>query len=183
MPTLRNSILFACLSLAACTATDNLESDVPEERAAMQTSTLYAITPTSALSDDQLHAIARFVEAQAEDVQQAKVAVLLDDDGSSSLEIEMRGASLPGPELADALRAEFEVLADAEIDVVEGVEAGPGPELPTSIEPGDDAETIEQKVIADLRAKGVEGEIDVTVTPTQDGHHAIEVQVEDRRAP
>lgn len=54
-------------------------------------------------------------------------------------------AQLPGDEIADALRQEFAVLADAQIAVAElGSADAPSPG-DVGIEPGDDPATIEQR--------------------------------------
>ena len=52
------------------------------------------------------------------------------------------------------------------------------PEPQAEIDPEDDPDTIRQKVIDDLRAQGVEGDIQVEVIPTEDGHFKVEVHVE-----
>ncbi|PRP96603.1 hypothetical protein ENSA5_36790 [Enhygromyxa salina] len=169
------------LSLAACSMTDDANPDSPDERAAIVLDgASYEIVTTAELSKEQVHAIAQFVEAQGEEVQQVKVEAD-DDDEATVLEVELWGSGLPGDELGAALVQEFGVLADAEISVVELGEGAPEAGGLHGIEPGDDAETIKHKVIDDLRAQGVEGEIEVTVTPTGDGHHEIQVEVNDEQ--
>lgn len=169
--------------LGACLMTDDSDPDAPEARSAdVVDGVTYEITTGAALSPDQLHAIAQFLESQGHDVQKVKVLLHEDDDGGPQLlAVEMWGAQLPGDEIGDALRQEFAYLADAQIGVAAlGSADAPAPS-DAGIEPGDDPETMKQKIIDDLRAKGVEGEINVTVTPTEDGHVEVEVDVQDQQ--
>jgi hypothetical protein len=176
--------LFATTTLlGACLMADENDPDIPETRAAdVVDGVTYEITTNAALTSDQLHAIAQFLESQGQDVQ--KVKVLLhedDDDGSQVLAVEMWGAELPGDEIGDALRQQFVYLADAQIGVAALGSANTPALGDVGIEPGDDPEIVKQKVIDDLRAQGVEGEINVTVTPTEDGHVEVEVDVRDQQ--
>jgi hypothetical protein len=175
--------LLASASLfGACLMADEHDPDVPDTRAAdVVDGASYQITTSAALTEDQLHAIAQFVESQGQDVHTAKVVVHDDEDGAQIFAVELWAGALPGDEITDALRQEFAYLADAQIGVTAlGSADAPSPS-DAGIEPGDDPETIKQKVIDDLRAQGVEGEIDVTVTPTQDGHFEVEVNVTDEQ--
>lgn len=176
-----SALLFASLlSIAAfpgCLA-DNPDPDAPTMRTAEvpMVGASYQITASTELSSEQQHAIAQFVEAQGLEVQQARIRAQQTEPGAATvLEVELWAGELPGEELQAALAQTFAELADAQV-VVTALEADDqGPGMDHDIEPGDDAETIRQKVINDLRARGVEGEIEVTVTPTGDGH---EIQVE-----
>ncbi|PRQ09389.1 hypothetical protein [Enhygromyxa salina] len=174
--------LFATTTLfGACLMADDHDPDVPDTRAAaVVDGASYQITTSAALTQDQLHAIAQFVEAQGQDVHKAKVIVNADDAGGQVLAVELWAGTLPGDDIADALRQEFAYLADAEIGVAAlGSADAPSPS-DVGIEPGDDPETVEQKIVDDLRAQGVEGEINVSVTPTGDGHYEVEVDVNDQ---
>ena len=179
----RFALLAACLTLpllSACAMSDELDSDEPSSTRAVEVAgASYVITPSTSLSNAQIQSLAEFIEAQGEDVQGAKIMVHADEEGAAPvIEVEMWAGELPGDEFGDALRAEFEFLTDALVEVVALDEEMIDPMPDYGIEPGDDAETIEQKVTEELRAEGVEGEIEVTVTVTDDGHHAIEVNVE-----
>lgn len=185
-----SALLFASLlsiaAFPACLA-DNPDPDAPTVRTAEapMVGASYQITASTELSSEQQHAIAQFVEAQGLEVQQARFAVHQTEPGAPTvLEIELWAGELPGEELQATLTQTFAELADAQL-VVTALEADDqGPGMDHGIEPGDDAETVRQKVIDDLRARGVEGEIEVTVTPTDDGHHEIEVEVHaDQPAP
>lgn len=174
------ALLGLCLltPLAACQMPDEA-TDTPRSASESQLVGLrYEITTTGELSKEQIQSLAAFVEAQGEGVSQAKIAVHEDDEGAvASIMVELWGAQLPGEELADSLAQEFEFLADAQVAISELGEEGDGPMVDgPEIEPGDDPETIRQKVLDDLRAKGVEGEIEVTVTPQGEGY-AVEVEV------
>ena len=178
------ALLGLCLltPLAACQMPDE-DTDSPRSASENQLVGLrYEITTSGELSKEQIQSLAAFVEAQGEGVSQAKVAVHQDDEGAiASIMVELWGAELPGEELADSLAQEFEFLADAQVAISElGEMEGEGPMVEgPDIEPGDDPDTIRQKVIDDLRAKGVEGEIEVTVTPQGEDGYAVEVEVHD----
>lgn len=180
-PSLLSALLFGSLltiaSISACMA-DSPESDATAR--AGETPVVgarYQITTSAELSPEQLHAIAQFVEAQGEGVQQAKVRIMKGEPGeATTLEVELWAGELPGDGFQAALAQQFSELADAQV-VVSPLEVDEQVQPDHGIEPGDDAETIEQKVIDDLRAQGVEGEIEVTVTPTDDGHREIAVEV------
>ncbi|KIG19515.1 hypothetical protein DB30_00024 [Enhygromyxa salina] len=172
------ALLCSVTTFGACLMADDQDPDVPDTRAAaVVDGASYQITTSAALTQDQLHAIAQFVESTGQDVHKAKVIVSDDENGTQTLSIEMWAGTLPGDEVADALRQEFGYLADAEIGVTPLGSANAPTPSDAGIEPGDDPETVKQKVIDDLRAQGVEGEINVTVTPTQDGHYDVEVDV------
>lgn len=184
MRTTKLSPLTALLATAltlGCLMADEQDADTPDVRADQDLAgARYEITTTGELSRDQLHAIAQFVESQGQDVHQAKVMMQLDHGESTVLAVEMWAGELPGEGFASALQQEFEFLADAEVNVSE-LEDGPQlheihPDIDPDIDPGD-PETIKQRVIDDLRARGVEGEIEVTITPREDGHYEIEVDV------
>ena len=174
------ALLGLCLLVPAACQMPDEETDSPRSASDTELEGLrYAITSSGAMSKDQVHALVAFVEAQAEGVSQAKVAVHADKEGETgTIMVELWGAELPGDELGEALAQEFAFLADAEVEITE-LGTGPGVMVGPAIDPDDDPETIRQKVIDDLRAQGVEGEIEVTVTPAGEDGYAVEVDVHD----
>jgi hypothetical protein len=187
MRTLPLSLLVLSLStvLGACLMTDDPNPDTPATRSSEAlVGASYEISGAFEPSEEQIHAIAQFVESHGQDVAKNKVEVRIEGPGeATTLEIELWAAQLPGDELAAALQQEFPALADAQISVSALDPEALSQPAALDIEPGDDPEAIEEKIIADLRAQGVEGEIEVTVTPTDDGRHEIEVEVHEEQPP
>ncbi|NVB37489.1 hypothetical protein G6O69_06570 [Pseudenhygromyxa sp. WMMC2535] len=190
--TLALTALFALTGLGACAGGEELDSEDPLLRAAEDVQGVsYELSTAAALSDADIQGIVDFVQAQAQDVQRAAVQVQrvaadadadADADELTTLSIELWAAELPGEGLEAALSQQFAVLDGAALSVVElGMGPAPDPVAGHGIEPGDSPEVIEQKIVDDLRAQGIEGEIVVTVTPTEDGHHEISVEVHDEQ--
>ena len=198
MPTMFNSahsplfsraLLSACLVLplftgiGACHAPGEADAERPRDgELADAVGASYAIVPSGPLSKEQIDSLAQYLQTQGVDVQVVKVRVLDDQEGEEpgnmTVAVELWGAEVPGPEIADALRSQFAFLADAQIAVTAPPDELDAPEPQAEIDPEDDPETIRQKVIDDLRAQGVEGDIQVEVIPTEDGHFKVEVHVE-----
>lgn len=138
----------------------------------------------SDLEREQVHAIAEHIEHQlGGDVAAAKVKVMKDDDaGETSLVVELWGSDLPDQATATTgLRQQFAFLADASIAVEElALEDGPVPDSIDHESLDEDPEVAKQEIIDQLRAQGVQGDIDVQVSDGPDGRQ-VEVQVEERK--
>lgn len=136
----------------------------------------FAIEPGGA-TPDQLEAAARHVETLA-DVAAAKVKVRAADDDATVVSVELWGADFPTDEkLTAALRDEFPFLKDAIITVAP-MEEGDQPPVVAGAEDEEDPEVLRQRIIDDLRAKGVEGEIVVNIKDDGEGGREVEVRVE-----
>jgi predicted transcriptional regulator len=185
------SLLSAGLTVPACANTEDTSSNSTEPRSGESAGDLHGTVFEIAGADipkDKLHAIAQAVE-QKTGAHMAKVAVQKgEEDMHVMIEVWTPGAVDAG--LEEALRGEFSELAAAEITRADLGVGGPdmtadgdGPMAAghVDIDPDDDPETIRQKVIEDLRAKGVEGEIKVEVIDMGDGKRGVKVEVEDER--
>lgn len=133
--------------------------------------------PAEHANKDEIHEIANFLESQA-DVAGAKVEVRKDGaEGGASLAVLMWGQDMPtDEEFVDLLGSEFPYLAADSIAVTAvdmEAEALPGHDEPK------DPDELREKVIADLRAQGVEGEIDVEIIDHPNGEREVKVQVHD----
>ncbi len=126
------------------------------------------------LSQEQLHAIAQYIEQNAAgDVGGAKVKVHKDGD-ATELEVVLMGSNLgDGAGLSDQLKAQFPELASASIAVGE---AAPEAE-PMVHSDAEDPEVARQEIIEQLQEQGVEGDIDVQVHDDEDGKRQVEVKV------
>lgn len=136
--------------------------------------------PDGHATPEQIHAVVEHLEGQA-DVAGAKAMVHPSEAGGAELVVELWGQDMPADEvlLAD-LHAEFPFLPEGAASVAPlDPEAEP---LPADDEP-QDPEALRQQIIDDLRAKGVEGEIDVTITDHPDGRREVEVEVHDDDEP
>ncbi|HEY8379573.1 MAG TPA: hypothetical protein VIK91_23935 [Nannocystis sp.] len=130
------------------------------------------------LGQDKVQAIAKYVESRATDTGAAMVRMKKDDQGVSSLEIELYAKALPaGDALAADLEATFPELAGASIATAP-VQGGPQHELPVvAIEEGLSPEEAKAEILEQLQAEGVDGAVDVQVHDGPEGRR-IEVKVE-----
>jgi len=187
MPTLRRSLLtlaFAAIPLVVLPLACAGQADDPDEPAAPVARTADApvaairvelTVPAEHANADDIAAVVEHLEGQA-DVAQAKAMVHKVSDGEGAdVVMELWGQDLPSEEeLVQALQTEFPYLAGSEITVSDlDPEAGPLPQE----DKDEDPEALRQRIIADLRAKGVEGEIDVQIIDHPDGRREVEVKV------
>ncbi len=137
--------------------------------------------PAAHANADEMGALVAHLEGQA-DIAQAKAAVQkASADADAQVTIDLWGQDLPTEqELVTELQAEYAYLAAADI-VVTTLDAATDP-MPQDHE-AQDPDVLREEIIADLRAKGVQGEIEVTITDTPDGEREVEVQVHDDEPP
>lgn len=170
------------LTMAACHAeSDTASAGEPRhaELASLQ-GTMVEVIPTQALEQDELHLIASYLEQRA-GAEQVKVKLRQDSEDNQHLEVELWGAESLPTTLHDDLRDKFPQLADAEITqanlngppIQDEDGLGPAPHIDKNADP----ETVKSKIIADMRAKGVEGDIHVDVKDVN-GERRVEVRVE-----
>lgn len=124
------------------------------------------------VSPDGMKEIAKFIESQGA-VAVAKVRVEKQGpDAPATMIMELWGDDLHGVDFEAPLRERFPALADARIARVDLGGEGPG-----AAEYGSDAadpEVAKQEIIDQMRADGVEGDIQVDV---KDGPNGREVEV------
>ena len=153
--------------------------DDPEARSAEFTMTpglRVQISGVDELSPDAVRAIAHHLEGEAKDHSAAMVRVKKEDGATESVEIELRGGTLPATDVvAGMLKSQFPALADATItaSTIAVGEPAPGPivAVDDDLSPAD----AEQQIRDQLAADGVDGEVEVKV---EDGPDGRRVQVE-----
>lgn len=130
------------------------------------------------LGHDKVQAIAKHLEGKAVDAGAALVRMKKENDGPTTLEIELFAKTLPdGEAVAADLKAAFPELAGATI-ATGAAQSGGGDKLPL-VEVGKELSPAEAQaeIVEQLRAQGVDGEIKVDVK--DDGEQRrIEVKVE-----
>ncbi|MCA9650330.1 MAG: hypothetical protein H6712_17105 [Myxococcales bacterium] len=142
------------------------------------------LMPAEHAGADQIHAVVEHLEGQA-DVAGAKAMVHASSEtGEAELVVELWGQDMPTDEELEAeLYAVFPFLPAGSV-VVEALEAS---EIEVGPPPGEtepqDPDELRQQIIDDLRAKGVEGEIEVTITDHPDGRREVQVEVHDDEPP
>lgn len=192
MTTLRRSILtlaaipLLLLGPLACAT----QADEPDEPAAPQARTADApvqairvelTMPEAHANPEEIAALVQHLEGQA-DVAQAKAMVHKEGEGEgAAVVVELWGHDLPSEEeLVEALEAEYPYLAGTAITVAALDTAAATPPAEGGHE---EPEALRQRIIDDLRAKGVVGEIDVQITDHPDGRREVEVSVQDDEPP
>lgn len=156
--------------------------DAPVDRDAatpMQGRLVELSVPAEHASTEQMAALVEHIESQA-DVAQAKAAVRKSSaSGDAELTVELWGHDMPtDQQLAEAVQTEFPYVAQVDVSSLDGEAATPP--LP---DVGLSPEALRQQIIDDLRAKGVQGEIDVQITDHPDGRREVDVQVHDDQSP
>lgn len=191
MLTLRRSLLtLAAIPLLLLPLACASQADEPTEPAAvvarsvdapMQAIRVELTVPAEHANADDIAAVVQHLEGQA-DVAQAKAMVHKVSEGEgAAVVMELWGQDLPAEsELVQALQSEFPYLAGTEISVSD-IDATA--EVPPQPDENEDPEALRQRIIDDLRAKGVEGDIDVVITDHPDGRREVEVEVKDDQHP
>ncbi len=137
--------------------------------------------PAEHANPDEIHALVQHIEAQA-DVTEARVeAHRRSEAEGAEVVVDLRGQDLPSEEeLVQALQAEFPYLAASEITVSD---LDPTAVAPPAEGEGEDPEVLRQRIIDDLRAQGVEGDIDVQIVDHPDGRREVRVKAHDQPPP
>jgi hypothetical protein len=181
LPHLAPLCISFALALVACHAENDDVS--PESRSAEITEgRAVSIELSDGIEHEQVQAIAGHVEnGFGADVAAAKVKVMQDHEGGATMVVELWGSGLPEESALEAgLAQEFPALANAAI-TVEALDAADGPAQVEAHSDAEDPEVAKQEIIDELRAQGVEGDIEVDVEDGPDGRR-VEVQVEDRKS-
>lgn len=149
--------------------------------APMQAIRVELAVPADHANADEMAALAQHLEGLA-DIAQAKVLVSkIEEDGDAEVNVELWGQDLPTEdEVVQDLQSAFPYLVGVSI-AVSAIDTVA--QTPPQHDDEEDPEALRQRIIDDLRAKGVEGEIDVVITDHPDGHREVEVRVEDEQAP
>ena len=180
--TLRSALCASLLVAAGCQsdASDVSPDDARQGELAALEGAMVEIVPSAALEGDQFEAVARWLEAQTK-AHMVKVQVRKDAGGPDRLEVEIWGDTALPESLDVDLRAAFPALADAEI--TQARLQGPPPEGEghgVKVEgpaPDEDPEAAKARIIEEMRARGVEGDIVVDIVDGPEGERHVEVNV------
>lgn len=137
------------------------------------------LVPAEHANSEEMTALVEHLEGQAE-VAQARASVeKSSQSGDADVTVELWGHDMPtDAELTGAVQAEFPYIAQIDISPID-VEAEALPQESADVEP----DVLRQQIIDDLRAQGVEGDIDVQITDHPDGRREVEVEVSDDQPP
>jgi hypothetical protein len=174
------------LPLACAGQADDPAAPVARDAdAPMQAIRVELTVPAEHANASDIAAVVQHLEGQA-DVAQAKamvhkVATSEGEEEGAEVVMELWGHDLPSEEeLEQALAAEFPYLAGVPLTIT-ALDATAAP--PPEADHDEDPEALRQRIIDEMRAKGVEGDIDVQITDHPDGRREVEVQVQDENAP
>jgi len=135
--------------------------------------------PAEHAGAEEMTALVEHLEGQA-DVAQAKASVhASSESGDAEVSVELWGHDMPSDaELAQAVTEQFPYVTQLTVSPID-VEAEA---MPQEVE-AEDPEVLRQQIIDDLRAQGVEGEIDVQITDHPGGRREVAVEVHDDQPP
>lgn len=176
--------LFSLLLATAC-ATDSEDTSVPREAA--QTGPLVGRTIEFALDVDALDhatmdAIGKRIEEQT-GAESVGIEVKKSDDDGTTVVINAWGRSaITNEALSADLRAQFPALKNAIISI--NALEGDGPThglADLEIDKEEDPEVVKRQVIEQLRAKGVQGDVEVHIDDHDDGKREVRVEVKDKK--
>lgn len=188
MDTRRTLLTLAMLPLmfvpvgCAGSADDDVESPQMSQRDAqdpVEAMRVEMSVPAEHATAEEMTALVEHLEGHA-DVAQAKAAVHKSSEtGAAEVSVELWGHDMPtDQELIAAVQEEFPYIAQIAVSPID-VEAEA---MPQDME-AEDPDVLRQQIIDDLRAKGVEGEIEVNITDHPDGRREVDVQVLDDEPP
>jgi hypothetical protein len=177
---LRTTIASLALLLGALVGPAGCQNDLDVQARAAELADLPGITVKIAGADldhAEVQAIAKHLEAKAVETGAAMVRMKKDDQGGSSLEIELYAKSLPPAEAMTAdLETAFPKLAGATITAAPAtgnVDDLPVIEVSKELSP----EETKQEILEQLQADGVDGVVDVQIQDGAEGRR-IEVKIE-----
>lgn len=177
----RTALATVLASLLLGCATDGGDPDT--DRAAKADGPLVGHVIEFALEPDALdHARMEKVGKRIEEITAAEtmqIRVEKTDEGGTVVVAEAWGrTAITGDAITKDLRATFPELTNAVIAVKAASGEPPSARLPEiEIDEDEEPEAIKARVLKDLRARGVEGDVDVVVDERDDGKREIRVEV------
>lgn len=171
--------LIIALSALVCPVACQHDDDAQARSAELGSMPGLKVTISGAdLGHDRVQAIAKHLEAKAVDTGAAMVRMKKDDQGGATLEIELFARTLPaGDAVAADLKAAFPELAGASISTAAAQPGGSEPLPLVEVSPDLTPAEAQKEIVEQLKAQGVEGEIQVDVQEAGEGRR-IEVKVE-----
>lgn len=150
-----------------------------EGQAPLQGRRVEMAVPSAHATAEEMATLVQHLEGLA-DVAQAKAEVHKSSEtGDAEVMVELWGHDMPtDEELASAVQSQFPYIAQVLVTPID-TEAEAPPQQSADVDP----EVLRQQIIDDLRAKGVEGDIDVQITDHPDGRREVEVEVHDEQDP
>lgn len=177
------------LVLASACATDSEDTAVPREAAhsgPLVGRTIEFALDVDALDDGTMHSIAQRIEQQT-GAESVSIEVKKSPDDGTTVVVQTWGrAAITNDALAADLRGQFPALKNAMIAInpLEGDGPGDGPTRglgEIDVDKDEDPEVVKQQVIEQLRAKGVQGDVEVHVDDHDDGKREVRVEVKDEK--
>lgn len=190
-PLLASTIMVGSALLATgCQADgdDVTPDDARESELATMQGTIIEIAPSQAMEPEQLEAVAKWLEGKSK-AHMVKVRMTKDEASElGRLEVEIWGEQGLPHGLDAELRAAFPTLENAEITLanLDGPPSQGEGEVELAVThdasvKGEDPEALEARIIEEMRAKGVQGDIVVDVVDGPEGERRVEVKVEEKR--
>jgi hypothetical protein len=183
----RTALSFVLAVLAAGCATSESDGEAPAAREAngpLGGRSIEFALDVDALDHATIDAIGKRIEAQT-GAESLRIEVRKSDDDGTTVAMEAWGRTAISDEaLVADLRTQFPALRNAVIDV--RALAGDGPshpagELDFEVDEDEDPEVVRKQITEQLRAKGVQGEVQVHVDDHDDGKREVRVEVKDER--
>ena len=180
LPLFLGALILASAPACQGEASDVGPGDIRQGELAVLEGAMIEIVPSAELSQGDSEAVARWLEAQSK-AHMVKVELKKEEGAYARLEVELWGEVALPDTLDVDLRAAFPLLADAEI--TQARLSGPPPEgeghphFKHEDLQDENPEVVKARIIEEMRAKGIEGEIVVDIKEDEDGKHRVEVHV------
>ncbi len=182
----RTAILSLLAALAAGCATDNDEPEGPatprEHQGPLTGRAIEFALDVDALDHSAMDAIGKRIETQT-GAQSVSIEVRKSEDEGTTVVVQTWGrAAIADDALVADLRAQFPALKNAVISVKPLAGEGPAERLgDLEVDKDEDPEVVRKQVLEQLRAKGVQGDVDVQIEDHDDGKREVRVQVKDEK--
>jgi hypothetical protein len=178
------SLLLAALAVGCATDSEDPEASraAHEATGPLTGRSIEFALDVDALDHDAMNAIGKRIEVQT-GAESLRIEVRKSDDDGTTVAMEAWGrTAITDEALVADLRAQFPALKNAVIDVralAGEAPSHPAGELDFEVDKDEDPELLRQRITEELRAKGVQGEVQVHVDDHDDGKREVRVEVED----
>lgn len=179
----RALLLLAALGGACVTdPTDEATSSPREATGPLVGRAIELALEPGALDHDAIEAFAKHIEV-ATGAESVRIEVRESGEEGTVVVVEAWGrAAITDEALVAGLRQQFPAMKNALIAVEPVAGDGPAGKLAEiDVDPDDDPEEVRRRVLEQLRADGVQGDVKVHVEDDDDGRREVRVEVEDRK--
>ena len=182
----RPTVLLSLLAALACgCVTDTTDDGTPVAREATAPLTgraiEFALEP-GALDAAAIDAVGKHIQI-ATGAESLSISVNESEGEGTSVVVESWGrTAIDDGALVTSLRQQFPALANAMIAVSAVQGDGPADRLgDLDVEHDEDPEVVRQRVLEQLRSRGVQGDVKVHIDDDDEGRREVRVEVEDRK--